>query len=263
MRCTVIPLNLKAKKNLGQHFLIDQSVVTQVLESIQEYCAKDMPILEVGPGPGTLTYELAQQYDRFCAVEFDRDMVAILRQRLATDQLIREDILSVNFDEVHKGDSFNLVGNFPYNISSQIVFKILDNKERVPVMVGMFQKEMATRICASPGTKANGIITLLTQAYYEAKKLFDVAPEAFDPPPKVQSSVIMLKRKENLTLPCDPKLYKQVIKLSFQQRRKKLRNTLKPLLNDKTELMDHELLQNRPEHLGVADFVEIVGLLTE
>lgn len=252
---------MKAKKQLGQHFLIDQSVISEIMGSIQAHCPATVPILEVGPGPGTLTYALAETYQQFCAVEFDRDMVAILRQRLPIEKLIQADFLQLNLEDIHNGASFNLVGNFPYNISSQIVFKMLSHKEKIPVMVGMFQKEMADRICAQPGTKANGIITLRAQAFYTAEKLFDIPPVAFDPAPKVNSSVILMKRKENPTLPCSEKSYAKIIKTAFLQRRKKMRNTLKPLLNNKPELMDHPLFQKRPEQLGVEEFVELVKLI--
>jgi len=253
---------MKAKKQLGQHFLIDQSVITDIMSRINAHCPSDRPLLEVGPGPGTLTYLLAEQYPQFCAIEYDKDMVAILRQKLAIEQLIQADFLQVNFSDIHKGAAFNLVGNFPYNISSQIVFKMLDYRDKIPVMVGMFQKEMAERICAQPGTKANGIITLKAQAFYTAEKLFDIPPQAFDPAPKVNSSVILMQRKPNATLPCDEKSYNKIVKMAFGQRRKKMRNTLKGLLAHKPELMDHPLLQQRPEQLGVEDFVELVGLVS-
>ena len=245
--------NIKAKKHLGQHFLIDRSVIDQIITHISDCCVKNLPIIEVGPGPGVLTKKLVELYSQFQAVEFDRDMVKLLLQDISPANIINEDFLGLDMSTVHPGQNFNLVGNFPYNISSQIVFKMLDNKERIPNMVGMFQKEVADRICAEPGTKKNGIITLLVQPFYEATKLLDIGPEAFDPPPKVNSSVIHLKRKANLELPCDPKLYKTIVKTAFQQRRKKLRNTLKPFMED----TGSELLQMRPEQLGVADFINI------
>jgi len=248
---------LKAKKHLGQHFLRDQQVIASILEEITTYCPKSEPILEVGPGQGVLTYSIAETYPQFKAVEFDRDMIAILIQKLSPQLLINENFLTVNLSELFEGQAFSLVGNFPYNISSQIIFKMLDNLDLVPRMVGMFQKEVAERICAQPGNKTNGILSLLAQAYYDTEKLFDIGPLAFDPPPKVNSSVIALKRKEPYTLPCDFKIYKKIIKTSFQQRRKKLRNTLKPFLTD----LDMELLQKRPEQLGVEEFINIAQLI--
>lgn len=248
---------MKAKKHLGQHFLIDQQVIGDILQQISQHCPLDEAILEVGPGPGVLTYRLAETYNQFRAVEFDRDMIAILVQKLSPELLINENFLTVDLSSVFDGKSFSLVGNFPYNISSQIIFKMLDNLDLVPKMVGMFQKEVANRICAEPGSKANGILSLLAQAYYKAEKLFEIGPQAFNPPPKVDSAVIALTRKEDYTLPCDFKIYKKIIKASFQQRRKKLRNTLKPFLHD----LDLELLQKRPEQLGVEEFVSIAQII--
>lgn len=256
---------MKAKKHLGQHFLIDQQVVSNIVAAIAEHCPTSEALLEIGPGPGVLTEQLAANYERFHAVEFDRDMITVLLQKLDKKYLINEDFLALDLRTVHGDGPFNLVGNFPYNISSQIVFKMLDNKGKIPVMVGMFQKEVAHRICAEPGTKKNGIITLLTQAYYDAEVLLDVGPGAFDPPPKVDSSVILLKRKANQELGCDPKLYKSIIKLAFQQRRKKLRNTLKVYFQDNEipNEIEEGLLQERPEHLGVKDFVELARVIEQ
>lgn len=249
---------VKAKKHLGQHFLIDQAVISRILMGIQEHCPIDESILEVGPGPGVLTEALAEGYSDFRAVEFDRDMMALLIQKIPLKCLINEDFLALDLETVFEGTKpFNLVGNFPYNISSQIVFKMLTNKDRIPVMVGMFQKEVAERICATPGGKKNGIITLRVQAHYEAVKLFDIGPDAFDPPPKVNSSVILLKRKEDYALPCGEKIYAQIIKLAFQQRRKKIRNTLKSLLPD----TEDPIFQMRPEQLGVQDFINIAKMV--
>jgi len=248
---------LKAKKHLGQHFLTDKSVINDILMAIQKACPSDMPLVEVGPGQGVLTYPLAESYEEFKAIEFDRDMIAVLSEQLPPHKLLQDNFLSVDFSTLFRGEGFNLVGNFPYNISSQIVFKMLDNRSMIPTMVGMFQKEVAERICAAPGTKANGIITLRTQAYYHAEKLFDIGPSAFNPPPKVNSSVIKLTRKENAALPVDESIYNNIIKISFQQRRKKLRNTLKSYLQD----LDDPILQMRPEQLGVQDFINIVALI--
>jgi len=244
---------LKAKKHLGQHFLTDKSVISRIVELIEKECTQDFPILEVGPGPGVLTNSLVEHFKNFKAVEFDRDMVKVLIQTIDPAHIINEDFLGLDLNSVFEKQSFNLVGNFPYNISSQIIFKMLENVDLVPVMVGMFQREVAERICAEPGTKKNGIISLRAQAYYHAEKIFDIPPDAFDPPPRVHSSIIVLRRKENTVLHCDEKIYARAIKMSFQQRRKKMRNTLKGMLHD----LDNPLLQKRPEELSVEDFVNI------
>jgi len=248
---------IKAKKHLGQHFLIDRSIIDQIVALIQQNCLREDKIVEVGPGPGVLTEELVKLFDMFRAIEFDRDMIKILVQKLDPSHFINEDFLSVDLKTIYEGDSFNLVGNFPYNISSQIIFKMIENVSMIPVMVGMFQREVAERICADPGSKKNGILSLRAQAHYTAEKIFDIAPEAFSPAPRVWSSMIVLRRKENYELPCNEKLYKSVIKTAFQQRRKKLRNTLKGLV-DNIEL---DIFHKRPEALSVEEFINIVKMI--
>lgn len=248
---------MKAKKRLGQHFLIDNTVIDRILETINANCNAEKHILEVGPGPGILTFHLNNHFKSFKAVEFDRDMIALLKQSISEDKLIAADFLKVNLDEIFNGEPFSLVGNFPYNISSQIIFKMLEYKDIVPVMVGMFQKEVAERICAVPGNKQNGILSLNVQAFYNAKKIFDIGPEAFNPPPRVNSSIVVLTRKNNKELSCDHKMFSKVIKTAFQQRRKKMRNTLKMY----GPLPDDDIFQKRPEQLGVEEFVTIVNKL--
>jgi len=244
---------LKAKKHLGQHFLTDTSVINHILEVISTHCPKNEALVEVGPGQGVLTDALVNNFESFKAIEFDRDMIKVLVQKIDPQKIINEDFLSVDLNEIFEGQTFNLVGNFPYNISSQIIFKMLDNVAKIPVMVGMFQKEVAERICATPGGKKNGIISLRAQAFYNAEKIFDIAPDAFDPPPRVQSSIIVLKRKDNYILRCDQKIYSRVIKMSFGQRRKKMRNTLKGMVDD----LDKPIYQKRPEQLSVEEFINI------
>lgn len=245
---------MKAKKHLGQHFLNDALIIQRILSSILSYCPTDEALLEVGPGQGAISKDLSRHYNSFRLVEFDRDMVEILLDYFDESMIINRDFLGLNLAEVFDGAEFNLVGNFPYNISSQIVFKILENRSFIPCMVGMFQKEVAERICSTPGGKSNGILSLNVQAWYDAEILFHIGPESFYPPPKVQSSVIVMRRKVNSDIACDAKLYKRVIKQAFQQRRKKLRNTLKSYGIDMTD----EIYQRRPEELGVDDFVSIV-----
>jgi len=244
---------LKAKKHLGQHFLIDNLVISQIIELIESNCSVDTPMLEVGPGQGVLTYSLIERFSNFMALEFDRDMVAILQKDIVPEKLIQAEFLSYNIENLFDGKEFNLVGNFPYNISSQIIFKMLDNVDRIPLMIGMFQKEVAERICATPGGKKNGILSLRTQAYYDCALAFDIPPTAFDPAPKVNSAVIVLKRKEKTLLDCDPKIFARIIKISFQQRRKKMRNTLKNIVDN----IEDPIYQKRPEELSVSEFVSI------
>ena len=250
---------MKAKKHLGQHFLDDPIVVDRILELISQECDKDVPLLEVGPGQGVLTRHLADQFSDFKALEFDRDMIPILKGFLAQDQIVQADFLSYQLETLFDGSPFNLVGNFPYNISSQIIFKMLDHVDRIPSMIGMFQKEVAERICATPGGKKNGILSLRTQAYYDCNLIFDIPPESFDPPPKVNSSIIVLHRKENHLMDCDPKIFARILKLSFGQRRKKMRNTLKGVVDN----IDDPIYQKRPEELSVSDFVNIAGRIKQ
>jgi len=248
---------VRAKKHLGQHFLRDRQVIDNILDAITKHCPLDTPIAEVGPGQGILTYTLAEKYLNFKAIEFDRDMIAVLVQQLDPQLLINDNFLAVDLKTLFDNQAFNLVGNFPYNISSQIIFKMLENRQLIPRMVGMFQKEVADRICSGPGSKTYGIISLRAQAYYTVEKLFDIGPEAFDPPPKVDSSVIVLTRKEHKDLPCDEKVFNAIIKASFQQRRKKLRNTLKAFVLN----TEAEIFQLRPEQLSVEDFINIAQLI--
>jgi 16S rRNA (adenine1518-N6/adenine1519-N6)-dimethyltransferase len=244
---------LKAKKHLGQHFLTDQNVVSDIIDLIKSRCAEDTPLLEVGPGQGALTFALAAHFPFFKALEFDRDMISVLEKRLDADKFIAAEFLSFDFNGLFDNKEFNLVGNFPYNISSQIIFKMIDNFERIPLMVGMFQKEVAERICATPGGKKNGILSLRVQAFYDCELVFNIAPDAFDPPPKVNSSIIVLTRKKQHLLDCDPATYARLIKTSFSQRRKKMRNTLQAMVDN----IDDPIFQKRPEELSVEEFVNI------
>ncbi len=244
---------MKAKKHLGQHFLRDQAVIAKILDEIYSHCNDQTPLLEIGPGQGILTLDLDKKYADFRAIEFDVDMVNILKESISDDRLIHNDFLKYDIKRLYPDRQLNIVGNFPYNISSQIVFKILDYVDRIPVVVGMFQKEVAQRICASPGGKVNGILSILTQAHYQAEILLEIGPEAFDPPPKVDSAVILLKRKKEYTLECDTKLLRRIVKTAYGQRRKKMRNTLKSMTND----LSDPLYQKRPEELSVEEFVII------
>lgn len=250
----------RAKKSYGQHFLINELVTERISESLM-HADEYKKVLEIGPGQGVLTkYLLEKSYD-LKAVDADRDMIHHLFKRFPeqADLFILDDCLKLNFFELFAGEQFCVIGNFPYNISSQIVFKILKNYNLVPEMVGMFQKEMAARIVAPHGSKTYGVISVLTQALYNATHLFDIGPEAFSPPPKVNSSVIRLVRKDE-TLGCDYKRLRTVVKMGFSQRRKMLRNTMKSLVEN-PELLTEPVFTERPEQLSLQDFVNLTNMI--
>lgn len=250
---------MKAKKSFGQHFLNREEIAERIANSLTVNNELGHPVLEVGPGKGMLTKYLLKQYPLLKVVEADVDMVNILHKYYPQleNRVISGDFLKVDLAAVFEGQSFSLIGNFPYNISSQIVFRMIKYRDIVPEMVGMFQKEMADRIIAKPGGKDYGIISVLAQAYYEGQTLFDVDKSCFTPPPKVQSAVIRLIRKENQDLGCDEGLFRQVVKTSFNQRRKMLRNTLKPLFPEGSTALEDVFFQKRPEQLSLADFVAV------
>lgn len=218
-------------------------------------------VLEIGPGRGVLTKYLLAKDIEFFAVDADRDMIQFLNDQYpkSAQKFILQDCLKTNWFELFKGNQFLVIGNFPYNISSQIVFKILKNVDLVPEMVGMFQKEMADRIIAPSGSKTYGVISVLTQALYNTERLFNLAPGSFNPPPKVNSSVIRLVRKEE-PLGCSYKELRIVVKHAFNQRRKMMRNTLKPLIKDPS-LLENDIFTKRPEHLDLQAFVELTNMI--
>lgn len=248
---------MKAKKSYGQHFLTNEALSERIAESLQ-LTHQYKKILEVGPGKGMLTKYLLQQNNELVVVEADRDMVHYLKKHYPSliGQIIEEDFLKVQLDLFFKNEPFGLIGNFPYNISSQILFKMLDYKAQIPEMVGMFQKEVADRIIAPPGSKTYGVISVLIQIYYKGELLFDVDKGNFNPPPKVQSAVIRLTRRDDFVLDCDEKLFKRVVKQAFSQRRKMLRNTMK-LFSKDPDFLSQPLLTKRPEHLSIEDFVNL------
>ena len=254
---------MKAKKSFGQHFLNREEIAERIASSLSINNELGHPVLEVGPGKGMLTKYLLKQYPLLKVVEADVDMVNYLHKYYPQleNRVISGDFLKVDLAAVFEGQSFSLIGNFPYNISSQIVFRMIKYRAVVPEMVGMFQKEMADRIIAKPGGKDYGVISVLAQAYYEGKTLFNVDKSCFSPPPKVQSAVIHLIRKENQNLGCDEGLFRQVVKTSFNQRRKMLRNTLKPLFPEGSTELEDAFFQKRPEQLSLADFVGVTQLL--
>lgn len=249
--------DVRAKKHLGQHFLTDEGIAQQIGETLI-HSDKYNGILEVGPGMGVMTKYTRQKYPDhdFRLIELDRDSVTYLGVNYPLLKVYNEDFLRLNLTTVFDGE-FAVIGNYPYNISSQIVFKVIDNRHLIPEMSGMFQKEVAERICEGPGTKAYGVISVLTQAFYEAEYLFTVPENVFNPPPKVKSGVLRLVRKEN-PIDCDHKVFKQIVKTAFNQRRKMLRKSLKPLFD--TETLTKEIFTKRPEQLSVEDFVALVGM---
>jgi len=248
---------LRAKKSYGQHFLNQPAIANEIAHSLI-LKGQYEHVLEVGPGTGNLTKHLLELPFDLKVVEADKDMVFALASNYPQlmHAIIKEDFLKLELDTIFENKPFALIGNFPYNISSQILFKMLDYKELIPEMVGMFQKEVAERVVAKPGSKTYGVISILIQAYYQGEYLIDVDKSCFTPPPKVQSGVIRLIRKENLELGCDHKLFRQIVKQTFSQRRKMLRNTLKAFVKDHSLLTD-ELYQKRPEQLSVEDFINL------
>jgi len=250
---------IRAKKHLGQHFLKDLNIAKKIAESLTE----DIPaqVLEIGPGMGVLTqFLLENKKHNLSVVEIDTEFVRYLKSNFPAleNNIIEGDFLKLDLDD-HFSSPFSIIGNFPYNISSQILFKLIDYRDLVPQLVGMFQKEVAERVAAGPGSKTYGIISVLLQAYYSIEYLFTVNEDMFDPPPKVKSGVIRLKRNSRQKLPCNEKLFKQIIKTGFNQRRKTLSNSLKSiLLNLKPK---DEIFRKRPEQLSVQEFIELTQLI--
>lgn len=247
-------MGYKAKKSFGQHFLTDLKIARDIVEGLTY--SPGMNVLEVGPGQGVLTEILREKDIHLKLIEADRDMVSVLQTKYPTmsEDIIYFDFLKADLNRVFDHQPLTVIGNFPYNISSQIVFRIIKHYEIVPEMVGMFQWEVAERIVSEPGSKKYGVISVLTQAVYDGELLFKVPPQVFNPPPKVDSGVIRLKRKPDLTFDYDRSLFKHIVKTAFNQRRKMLRNTLKALVA-KTNFENDELLMKRPEQLSVQDYI--------
>lgn len=249
-------MSVRAKKHLGQHFLTDENIAKKIADTLSLQGYKN--ILEIGPGMGVLTKYLLKKDINTYVIEIDSESVQYLKHNYnqLADRIIEQDFLKYNLKDIFDDQPFAVIGNYPYNISSQIVFKTLEMRNQIPEFSGMFQKEVAQRICEKQGSKTYGILSVLTQAFYDAKYLFTVAPSVFNPPPKVESGVLLLKRKENYKLPCNEKLFFRVVKQAFQQRRKTLRNSLKSFnLND--NLKANTIFDKRPEQLSVQEFIEI------
>lgn len=252
--------SVKAKKHLGQHFLKDENIAQKIADTLPE--SGFDRILEIGPGMGVLTKYLLNKNQELSVIEIDRESVAYLQSHYPDLEanILSEDFLKLDLKALFPQKQLAIIGNFPYNISTQIVFKALENRDVVPVFSGMFQKEVAERIASKPGNKVYGILSVLTQAFYEVEYLFTVSEQVFSPPPKVKSGVIRLVRKRDFHLDCDEVLFFKVVKTAFQQRRKTLRNSLKLFELDADATTD-KIFSERPERLGVNEFVALTKLV--
>ena len=250
---------VKAKKHLGQHFLRDDNIAIKIVQSVDKSLSNSL--IEIGPGTGVLTKFLINENYNLKLIEIDSESVNYLVSILKfdSDNILEGDFLKMKIDNIFN-NQFSIIGNFPYNISTQIIFKVLENKDQVVQVIGMFQKEVAERICEKKGTKKYGILSVLTQAYYNVDYLFEVPPSVFNPPPKVQSAVIKLVRIDNISKNYNEELFYKIVKLSFQQRRKTLRNSLK-IFNIPLNLREDAIFGLRPEQLSVSDFINLTNLI--
>ena len=252
---------VRPKKNLGQHFLTDLSIAKRIADTVD--ACPDIPVLEVGPGMGVMTQYLVEKPRPFKVVEIDRESVAYLNENFPRlrENILGADVLRMDLTKVFDGQQFVLTGNYPYDISSQIFFKMLDNRELIPCCTGMIQHEVAVRMAAQPGNKQYGILSVLIQAWYDVEYLFTVEPSVFNPPPKVQSAVIRMTRNKVQKLGCNEQLFKRVVKTVFNQRRKMLRVSLKQLLSQEqlASIATSPFATKRPEQLSIPEFVELTN----
>lgn len=254
---------VKAKKALGQHFLTDLSIARRIADTLHGH--KTLPVIEVGPGMGVLTRFLLDDKLNLKVVELDTESVDYLNVEfpLLDGRIIADDFLKLDLRQAVGDGKFCIIGNYPYNISSQIFFKVLDYKDQVECCSGMLQREVAQRLAAKPGTKTRGILSVLLQAWYDVEYLFTVDENVFNPPPKVKSGVVKLTRNSVTDLGCDERLFKTVVKTTFGQRRKTLRNSIKPLLPAGSPLLADDFFRQRPEQLSVADYVALTNMVAE
>ena len=268
---------VKPKKFLGQHFLTDLGIARDIADTVD--ACPDIPVLEVGPGMGVMTQYLVQKPRTVKVVEIDYESVSFLREKFPSleENIIEDDFLKMHLENVFQGQPFVLTGNYPYNISSQIFFKMLDYKDLIPCCTGMIQKEVAERIAAAPGNKSYGILSVLIQAWYSVEYLFTVHEHVFNPPPKVKSAVIRMTRNSTTSLGCDEQLFKRLVKTTFNQRRKTLRNNIRPLLGeldtqcakegfpipDHSTLLQDPIFNQRPEQLSVQQFIELTNRVSD
>jgi len=250
---------VKPKKFLGQHFLKDLEIARRIADTLDDF--PNTPIIEVGPGMGVLTQFLIEKNRDLTVVEIDRESVPYLKEHFPCihGRIIEDDFLKLDLKDIYT-DKFCVIGNYPYNISSQIFFKVLEYKDQVICCSGMLQKEVAERIAAPPGSRTYGILSVLLQAWYNIEYLFTVSEKVFDPPPKVKSAVIKLVRNDRQKLECDEKLFKTVVKTSFNQRRKTLRNSMKPLLGKDCNAYSDPIFDKRPEQLSVLEFIQLTQI---
>ncbi len=247
-----------AKKRLGQHFLTDLSIARRIADTV-DICP-ETPVLEVGPGMGVLTQYLLEKNRPVKVVEIDEESVTYLRnnlKQLHDENIIPDDFLKMHLDRVFSGEGFMLIGNYPYNISSQIFFKMLDYKEYIPYCSGMIQKEVGERLAAKPGTKAYGILSILIQIWYDVEYLFTVHENVFSPPPKVKSAVVLMKRNGRTELECDEAMLKKIVKGTFNQRRKKMRNSIQQIVGKESQLLNDPIMEKRPEQVSIEEFIEL------
>lgn len=248
---------VRAKKFLGQHFLKDLSVAQRIAETIPSG-----RVLEIGPGMGVLTQFLLKNPNiDLTAIELDRESVKYLANCYPELHLIEGDFLKLNLNELYPEGKFNIIGNYPYNISSQIFFKVLEYRNSVPICSGMIQKEVAERLTAKPGNKSYGILSVLLQAYYDIEYLFTVHSNVFNPPPKVESAVVRFTRNSRQSLECDEALFKTVVKTAFNQRRKQMRNSLQQLIGKDNPILEENIFTKRPEQLSVEEFIELTKMI--
>ena len=253
---------VKPKKALGQHFLTDETIAARIAATLDDY--KGMPVLEVGPGMGVLTKYLLDYGHDVTVVEIDEESVDYLNQNFPSlhGRILGDDFLKMDLAKVMGDRQFCVIGNYPYNISSQIFFKVLDYKDFIPCCSGMLQKEVAERLAAAPGSKVYGILSVLLQAWYDVEYLFTVNENVFNPPPKVKSGVIRMKRNDVTQLGCDEKLFRTIVKTTFGQRRKTLRNSIRGLLPPGCVLPDLPVWGQRPEQLSVQEFINLTNVVT-
>lgn len=255
---------VKPKKNLGQHFLVDLNIARRIADTVD--ACPDIPVLEIGPGMGVLTQYLVTKEREVKAVEIDRESVAYLHETFPSlqENIIGEDFLRMDLRQVFEGRQFVLTGNYPYDISSQIFFKMLDNRDLIPCCTGMIQREVALRMASEPGNKQYGILSVLIQAWYDVEYLFTVDEHVFNPPPKVKSAVIRMKRNDVTDLGCDEVLFKRLVKAVFNQRRKMLRVSLRQLFTDKPArpaFYEQDIMTLRPEQISISQFIELTNIV--